>query len=93
MQCNEYNACYEINVMLACSYQCLSQLGAIFRFFSLHTDIDIENIPQIKDESKPEPKQMISLRGMNRSDGKKIKFRETDLELRPNEAKRWCGSF
>ena len=21
MKCNEYNACYEINVMLACSYQ------------------------------------------------------------------------
>ena len=61
--------------------------------FSLHTDIDTKNIPQIKDNYKPEPKQMISLRGMNRSGGKKRKFEETDYELRPNEAKRWCGSF
>ena len=61
--------------------------------FSLHTDIDTKNIPQIKDNYKPEPKQMISLGGMNRSGGKKRKFEETDYELRPNEAKRWCGSF
>ena len=84
------------------------KLDKIVRDLNLESDVDIFipeqsmlknssgsfiSIFQSKNNTKPEPKQIVSLCKSKRSGGKKRKF-ETDLDVDfgRNEAKRRCGS-